>query len=201
MAAKTTEPLLVAIAAMFTPTFAFAHTGVGEASGFLHGFGHPISGLDHILAMVMVSFFAWQLGGRALWFVPVVFVALMAIGGALGVVGVELRVVEVGLALSSVVLGVIVALGTKPPLAAAMSIVGFFAMFHGYVHGADNVGRRRRPRLCGGLRGRNGFTRGCRDLPLLSNRGKTGEHYSSLVVRAAGGLTAVAGIGILATRL
>src|SRR5262245_16937521 len=72
------------------PSIAFAHVGVGETSGFVHGFGHPISGLDHILAMVMVGLFAWQLGGRALWLVPTTFVLVMAFGGALGVAGLDI---------------------------------------------------------------------------------------------------------------
>src|SRR4051794_2841283 len=104
---------LAAIVAIFLPTIAFAHTDVGETSGFLHGFEHPVSGLDHILAMVMVGVFAWQLGGRALWLVPTSFVLMMAMGGALGVFGTDVPFVEVGIALSVIVLGAGVALDIK----------------------------------------------------------------------------------------
>src|SRR3954452_13789171 len=107
-AAKIMRGCLATLGAILLPTVAFAHTGVGETSGFMHGFSHPISGLDHILAMVMVGVFAWQLGGRALWLVPTVFVTVMAIGGALGMSGVEVPLVEAGIALSVIVLGTVV---------------------------------------------------------------------------------------------
>src|SRR5262245_41105334 len=126
-----------AAAALVLPTVAFAHTGVGEASGFVHGFGHPVSGLDHILAMVMVGLFAYQLGSRALWLVPATFVLAMAAGGVLGVTGLNVPFIEMGIALSVIVLGAIVAVGVKAPVAVAMGIVGLFATFHGYAHGAE----------------------------------------------------------------
>jgi urease accessory protein len=103
----------------------------------MHGFEHPISGLDHILAMVMVGVFAWQLGGRALWLVPMSFVLMMAAGGALGVAGIDVPFVEVGIAFSVIVLSMGVALGIKTPVAAAMAVVGLFAIFHGHAHGAE----------------------------------------------------------------
>ena len=87
------------------PSVAFAHTGVGDTAGFVHGFMHPLSGLDHQLAMVLVGMFAYRLGGRALWLVPLVFVAAMALGGLLGVNAMPLPFVEVGIALSVIVLG------------------------------------------------------------------------------------------------
>src|SRR3954452_13685332 len=102
--AKFTGGCLAAIVAILLPTVAFAHTGVGETSGFLHGFGHPVSGLDHILAMVMIGVFAWQLGDRALWLVPTSFVLMMAVGGALGVFGIDVPFVEVGIALFLILL-------------------------------------------------------------------------------------------------
>jgi urease accessory protein len=119
------------------PTAALAHTGVGSTSGFVHGFLHPLSGLDHQLAMIMVGIFAYQLGGRALWLVPLTFVSVMALGGFLGVMGVPLPFVEIGIALSVIVLGAIVAFGVKAPLAVAMAAVGFFAIFHGHAHGTE----------------------------------------------------------------
>src|SRR5262249_39161147 len=75
---------LTTAALTLIPTAAFAHPGIGDAHGFVHGFAHPLGGLDHILAMVTVGIFAWQLGGRALWLVPAAFVLAMAGGGALG---------------------------------------------------------------------------------------------------------------------
>ena len=124
-------------ALLLVPTAAFAHTGAGAGPGFTNGFMHPLGGLDHILAMVTVGIFAAQLGGRALWLVPATFVLVMAAGGGAGVAGVPVPHVEVGIALSVIVLGAIVALKARAPVVIAMGIVGFFAVFHGYAHGAE----------------------------------------------------------------
>jgi urease accessory protein len=129
--------LMLFTAAAFAPELAFAHTGAGHASGLAHGFLHPVGGLDHVLAMLAVGMFAAGLGGRALWAVPLTFVALMAVGGALGIQQVEVPYVEAGIALSVVVLGALVALQVKWPVAAAMALVGVFAIFHGHAHGQE----------------------------------------------------------------
>ncbi len=113
MTTKLIKPSLAAAVVVLTPMVAFAHTGVGDTSGFVRGFGHPTSGLDHILAMLMVGVFAWQLGGRALWLLPIAFVSIMAVGGMLGIAGIEVPFVEIGIALSVVVLGAIVRLRSK----------------------------------------------------------------------------------------
>ncbi len=119
------------------PGAAFAHTGDGAHHGFVHGFLHPLGGVDHLLAMIAVGLLAAHLGGRALWLVPLSFVALMAAGGAVGFAGIPVPYVELGIALSVVVLGLLVALRPGLPLAAAMLIAGSFAIFHGYAHGAE----------------------------------------------------------------
>jgi urease accessory protein len=80
--------------ALLAPSVAVAHTGVVDPTGFVHGFGRPISGLDHLLAMLMVGVLAWQLGGRALWLVPITFIVVMAVAGALGITGVGVPFVE-----------------------------------------------------------------------------------------------------------
>src|SRR6201987_6272847 len=85
---------LIPAALTLIPAAAFAHTGAGGAHGFVSGFAHPLGGLDHILAMVTVGIFAWQLGGRALWLVPATFVLAMAGGGAPGLAGGPGAVVE-----------------------------------------------------------------------------------------------------------
>jgi urease accessory protein len=187
---------LASFAILMLPTVAFAHTGVGETSGFMHGFSHPISGLDHILAMVMVGVFAYQLGGRALWLVPATFVLVMAVGGALGVAGINVPFVEVGIALSVIVLGAVVALNVKAPTAVAMGIVALFAIFHGHAHGAEM------PEDAGGLAYAVGFMIATAILHIVGIGvgfliGKAGEQYGSMVVRASGGVAAVAGVGIL----
>jgi urease accessory protein len=129
--------LALCLAAMTIAPPAFAHTGVGDTTGFLHGFLHPIGGIDHVLAMVAVGLFAALLGGRALWLVPISFVTMMAMGGALGMAAVNLPFVEIGIGLSVVTLGAAVALRVSMPTAVAMGFVGFFAIFHGYAHGAE----------------------------------------------------------------
>jgi urease accessory protein len=129
--------VLAALTLLITAAAAEAHTGVGSTMGFIHGLGHPFSGLDHILAMVAVGLFAANLGGRALWLVPLSFVAMMAVGGALGVAGVDMPFVEIGIAASVIVLGLAVAMQWNLPVAGAMALVGFFSLFHGHAHGAE----------------------------------------------------------------
>jgi urease accessory protein len=137
---KTMRSLLLrsfAVAFVLAPGLALAHPGFGGAHDFAHGFGHPLLGLDHILAMVTVGILAWQLGGRALWLVPTTFVTVMAVGAVFGASGLPLPFVETGIALSVVVLGAIVAFGLRTPVAMAMGLVGLFALFHGHAHGTE----------------------------------------------------------------
>ena len=128
---------LTLAAVTLAPAAAFAHAGHGEHGEFIHGFMHPLTGLDHLLAMVTVGILAYQIGGRALWAVPATFLAVMAAGGLLGVAGISFYFVEPGIAASVVVLGIIVALALKPPVALAMAVVAVFAVFHGYAHGIE----------------------------------------------------------------
>src|SRR5215207_3034000 len=113
---------LAFLVAFLAPTAALAHTGVGDTSGFMHGFMHPLGGLDHQLAMILVGIFAYQLGGQAMWLVPLAFVTVMAFGGFLGVADMPVPFIELGIALSVVVLGAIVAFDVKFPVAVAMGI-------------------------------------------------------------------------------
>lgn len=118
-------------------TPALAHVEAGQAQGLVSGLLHPISGLDHVLAMISVGLWGAQLGAPALWLLPVTFPVVMAFGGFLGLAGVSLPGVEIGIALSALILGIMVALEAKPnPLIAAL-IVGAFAIFHGHAHGTE----------------------------------------------------------------
>jgi len=111
---------------------------LGDASGgFVSGFEHPISGLDHIVAMVSVGLWGAQLGAPAIWLLPVTFPIVMAFGGMLGLMGVPLPGTEIGIALSAIGLGAMVATEARPPLWAAAVLVGFFAIFHGHAHGTE----------------------------------------------------------------
>lgn len=118
---------------------ALAHTGdaAGFSGGFVSGFSHPIFGWDHVVAMVAVGLWGAFLGAPAIWILPVVFPMVMAFGGALGVLGVPLPAVEMGIAASSVVLGLLIAFAVRSPLWVAAIIVGAFAIFHGHAHGTE----------------------------------------------------------------
>jgi urease accessory protein len=120
------------------PSLAQAHPGApGHTHGFSNGLLHPLTGLDHICAMVAVGLWAAQRGGRALWLVPLTFVSIMVVGGILGMGGAQIPFVEQGIAASVLVLGIFIAAAVRLPLAASMAIVGLFALFHGYAHGAE----------------------------------------------------------------
>jgi urease accessory protein len=119
------------------PTAAFAHIGVDDGQGFGRGFAHPLGGLDHVLAMVALGILAWQIGGRALLLLPASFVLVMAAGAMLAIIGSTLPGIEIGLALSVIVLGTLVTFGARTPLATASALAGLFALFHGHAHGVE----------------------------------------------------------------
>ena len=186
---------VAALAAALLPTAALAHTGVGDASGFAHGFWHPIGGLDHVLAMVAVGAFAARLGGRAFWIVPSAFVAMMAVGGFIGMEGVPLPLVEAGIALSVVVLGLAVAQRWKLPVAAASALVGLFAIFHGHAHGGEM------PVDASGLTYATGLMLATAILHVaglvLGLAAGTIGARSQLALQASGGAMALAGVALL----
>jgi urease accessory protein len=105
--------------------------------GMLAGFLHPLLGLDHLLAMIAVGMLSAQIGGRAIWTVPAVFVACMAAGGLLGMLGVPLPAIELGIAISVILLGIAIAANRRVPIVLAMFFVGLFGLFHGHAHGAE----------------------------------------------------------------
>lgn len=114
-----------------------AHSGEGVAGGFLSGFMHPLSGIDHLLAMVAVGIWGATLGRPLVWALPVAFPMLMVVGGVLGIAKVPLPYVEIGIAVSVVVLGVSIAAAWRAPLVLAVGIVAVFGVFHGYAHGTE----------------------------------------------------------------
>jgi urease accessory protein len=176
---------------------ASAHVGVGDTSGFLHGFSHPLGGIDHILTMVAVGLFAAHLGGRALWLVPLTFVSVMALAGIVGIVGVSLPFVEIGIGLSVVVLGLAIAFQLNPPTLAAMALVGFFAIFHGHAHGSEM------PESVSGLEYGIGFICATALLHAVGIGlglaiGYAGQIYSRRIVQVGGATMAIAGVAILA---
>ena len=127
---------LPVLAALGTQS-ALGHVLQGEAYGFVTGFLHPISGADHVLAMVAVGLWGAQLGAPAIWVLPVAFPLVMATGGMLGFLGVPIPGVDFGIAASAIVLGTAVAFELRPSLVIAALVVGCFAIFHGHAHGTE----------------------------------------------------------------
>lgn len=121
---------------ILAPTMAQAHVG-DHGGGFVAGLSHPVLGLDHLLAMLAVGILSAQMGGRAIWAVPTAFVAVMLIGGLMGIYGVPFFSVELGIAVSVLALGVALAAEKKLPMFWTMFAVGFFALFHGHAHGVE----------------------------------------------------------------
>ena len=189
---------ILATSLVLMPSLALAHPGIpGHTHDLASGFMHPIGGLDHVLAMVAVGLFAAQLGGRALWLVPASFVAVMAAAGLAGMSGIALPMTETGIALSVIALGAAVALRASMPVAAAMALVGFFAIFHGYAHGIET------PETASGLLYGLGFVAATALLHGLGIGigllvGRLDAGYGRKLVRIAGSAAAVIGVALLA---
>ena len=128
--------LILAIYLVWTPS-ANAHVEQGQAIGFITGLEHPWSGLDHVLAMIAVGIWGAQLGNPALWLLPVTFPLVMSLGAMMGLLGIPLPGIEIGIAVSAILLGAMVLGEVKPKLYIAAIMVGFFAIFHGHAHGTE----------------------------------------------------------------
>jgi len=128
--------LLVLVLALVPDAPLLAHAGDG-AGGFLGGLAHPVLGPDHVAAMVAVGLWGAFLGAPAIYVLPIVFPLVMALGGVAGMAGLPLPGTEAAIAVSAVVLGAMVALAARPPIWLAAAVVGAFAVFHGYAHGAE----------------------------------------------------------------
>jgi urease accessory protein len=187
----------IALPTIALPTIASAHPGHDGTPGFIHGFLHPLGGLDHIIAMVAVGLFAARLGGRALWLVPASFVVTMAAAGVAGMAGFALPYVEAGIALSILVLGAAIALETTMPVAAAMGLVALFAVFHGHAHGTEM------PETMSGLAYGAGFVAATAALHALGIGlglfiSRSGEMFGRRVLQVGGTAAALAGAALLA---
>ncbi len=122
---------------MSLPALALAHPGHELQSGFAAGIMHPVSGIDHLVAMLAVGMWAAQLGGRLRWAVPLSFVSLMLVGALPGLSGLQFSAVEQGIAASVCVLGLLLTGAVRLPAVACVVLTGAFALFHGYAHGAE----------------------------------------------------------------
>lgn len=191
------SPLYAFALSVLVATPALAHTGAGTVSGFASGFGHPIGGLDHLLAMIAVGVLAAQQGGKAVWLLPVSFVAMMVVGGALGIAGVAMPFVELGIVGSVIVLGAVIALGKHMPTGAAMALVGVLAVFHGHAHGTEM------PIDASGVEYGLGFALATSILHAVGlglgfGAKKVAEKIAPVAVRIGGGMIAAAGVVLLA---
>ena len=185
---------LVVISLLFVSSVAQAHTGENAGSGFVAGLSHPIFGLDHLLAMLAVGLWGSQAGGRAVFVWPVVFPLIMVAGAVMALAGIGLPFVEPGILASVIVLGLMVAIAVKPPLWVGALIVGALAIFHGHAHGTEL------PHSANAALYAVGFVLSTGAIHLAGialgelRRIKTG----TTLVRALGGLTALAGVVLAA---
>jgi urease accessory protein len=186
--------LLLAAASFAASTApAFAHLDPAEHGSLMAGFTHPLSGLDHILAMIAVGLWAAQIGGRALWVVPLAFVGTMAFGFALAMAGVHLPFVEPAILASVVALGLLVAMAVRLETVACAAVVGVFALFHGYAHGGE-LG------AAGALPFSAGFVIATALLHIAGiGFGVSISRLSSgrIIARLLGGMTAFAGLALI----
>lgn len=172
-----------------------AHTGLGTAFSFQSGFLHPLGGLDHLLAMFAVGLLAAQLGGRVIWLVPGAFVVMMMAGALTGLAGIEIPGVEFGIVISIVVIALPVAFALGMPAALAMAYVGFFAVFHGYAHGAELPAEAGAAPYIAGFALATALIHGA-GVGVGLACGRFADRRGAYALRIAGGVVAIAGIGI-----
>ena len=132
--------LLIMVVYFVFPTSAYAHVQQGQAVSFMTGLEHPWSGLDHVLAMIAVGLWGAQLGNPAIWILPITFPMVMSLGAMMGLLGIPLPGIEIGIAVSAIVLGIMVLGEFRLKLVVAAIIVGCFAVFHGHAHGTELPG-------------------------------------------------------------
>lgn len=131
------KKLLSFAALLFLPMLAQAHSGSEHLHGLAEGFSHPFNGVDHIIAMLAVGFWAKQRGGKNLYLLPVAFVIIMVLAALVGMSGIEITGTETGIIVSNAVLIALVLISPRFSMPVSMVIVGFFALFHGISHGAE----------------------------------------------------------------
>jgi urease accessory protein len=181
----------------FLPSPAFAHEGTGLPGGFEAGFLHPLTGFDHMLAMVSVGLWGAFLGRPLIMALPMIFPSMMVVGAGIAMLGLPLPPVELGIAVSVLTLGAMILFAVRAPVWVACPVVAMFALFHGYAHGAelpsaaDPIGYSAGFVLCTGMLHVVGIAIGTlRDRP-----------GGQIALRGGGGLIALCGIFFLATAL
>jgi urease accessory protein len=172
---------------------ALAHTGVGQANSFTSGIAHPLNGLDHILVMITVGLWGVLAGGRAIWVWPMAFVGTMLAGFAAATLGLQMPFVEPAIWSSIIILGLLVALAIKAPVWLGAAMTGLFAFFHGHVHGTEAVSGSLIPYAAGFALATAGLLAAGIWLGFFAERS-----IGKVALRAAGGLTVLGGIALIA---
>ncbi len=131
------QGLLIILLSLGWAQSACAHVEGGQAAGFLIGLQHPWSGLDHVFAMIAVGLWGAQLRNPALWILPIAFPMMMSLGALMGLMNIPLPGIEIGIALSSIILGTMILGKVRPNLTIAIAMVSIFAIFHGHAHGTE----------------------------------------------------------------
>jgi urease accessory protein len=194
--ARTAVRAMLAAVLVGWPALAGAHSQLGSSTGFATGFLHPLTGIDHVLAMLAVGMWGAQLRGDAIWVLPVAFPLVMALGAVAGIAGLPMLPVEPGIAVSVIALGAAIASDFRPPLIGAAALVSVFAIFHGYAHGVELPRRSDALPYCAGFVLATGLIH-------LSGIGiglVTRWPHGRAALRAAGAAIAAAGL-VLAARL
>jgi urease accessory protein len=190
-----TRRILMALAltgALVSP--ALAHTGVGHIHSFATGLAHPLSGADHILAMVAVGLWGVLAGGRAIWIWPLAFVATMLAGFVAAALGLQMPFVESAVSSSIILLGLCVVLAIKAPVWVGAVIAGLFAFFHGHAHGTEATTASVIPYVAGFVLATAWIHSAGIGLGLVAE-GLIGK----LAVRVMGGLTVLSGVVLMAS--
>jgi urease accessory protein len=177
---------------LFLPTLAQAHIVPGSSHGFQDGLMHPLTGWDHLLAMFAVGLWAAQQRGRAMWQIPLAFVSVMILGGVLGIAGANMPGTELAIAFSVLALGALIATKTSVTPSLGMTVVGAFALFHGFAHGHEM------PASAGALPFSLGFVLSTVMLHGLGVAAGLGLRSQPRAIRYAGAVIAVSGLSLLA---
>ncbi|TPO00753.1 HupE/UreJ family protein [Mesorhizobium sp. B1-1-5] len=191
ISASTKRSALAVILLLAVAMPAYAHVGEGTTSSFAAGFAHPLSGLDHMAAMIAVGGWAALTGGKAIWAWPLAFVSVMLAGGALGMLHVPVPFVEPAILASAMALGLLMTLAIDLPVSTGIAVIGLFALFHGHAHGTEV------PENAGGLQYIAGFAAATALLHAVGIAAalSLGMRFRGLG-RAAGAACAAVGVGL-----
>lgn len=125
------------ILATISSSEAIAHTGLGTTAGFISGFAHPFGGLDHMLAITAVGLWAGSFNRRRVIGLPASFLGAMTLGFWAALMGFGVPMIELGITVSVLGLGLAVMLNLQPSIVLAAGVCGIFGVVHGYAHGAE----------------------------------------------------------------